>query len=64
MPVPEGIAAVIPIILLSFSACFIRVFEKTFVYDGVLDFVFSCIPVSTLNFETPWYLSSHFSANL
>ncbi len=32
---------------------FISVFEKTFVYEGVFDFDFSCIPVFTLNFVTP-----------
>ena len=37
MPVPDGMAAVIPIILLSFSACFAKVFAKTFVYEGMID---------------------------
>ena len=53
MPVPEGIAPVIPIILVSCSACFIKVSAKTLVYAGALDFDFVCSPVKTLNFETP-----------
>ena len=36
-PVPEGIAPVIPIILVSCSACLIKVSAKTFVYEGALD---------------------------
>ena len=63
IPVPDGIAAVIPIILLSLSACLINVLAKTLVYDGILELDFSCTPVFILNFETPWYLSFEFSAN-
>ena len=53
-----------PTTLLSFSACLIKVLANTFVYDGALDEDFICSPVFTLNFETPWNLSSDFSANL
>ena len=53
IPVPEGIAAVIPTILLSFSACLIRVLAKTFVYEGILLLLLACSPVLTSNLVTP-----------
>ena len=52
-PVPDGIAAVTVTILLSFSACFVKVSPKTEVYDGIFDFDLDCSPVSTLNLVTP-----------
>ena len=64
IPVPDGIAAVIPTILLSFFACSINVFANTFVKAGALVVDFCWTPVWTSNFVTPWYLSSDFSAKL
>ena len=34
------------------------------VYEGLLDLLLLCSPVTTLNLETPWYLSPDSSAGL
>ena len=41
-----------PIIFVSCSACLTNVSANIFVYEGVLDLLFACSPVITLNLET------------
>ena len=53
IPVPDGIAPVMATILLSCSACLANVSPKTFVYDGLLETLLVCSPVTTLNLVTP-----------
>ena len=62
MPVPPGMAAVMPTILSSVCACLISSLAKTEVKDGALWRPFSCAPVTTSNFVTPCILSGAPSA--
>jgi hypothetical protein len=56
-PVPDGIAAVMATIFSSASASAIRLGEDGRV-GGALATGLDCLPVTTSNFTTPWYLSS------
>ena len=53
IPVPDGIAPVIPTIFVSCAACLTNVSANIFVYEGALDLLFTCSPVATLNLVTP-----------
>ena len=59
---PDGIAAVIATIFLSASASAISALANTAVYCGALATGLDCLPVTTSNFTTPWYLSALASA--
>ena len=62
MPVPPGMAAVIPHTVRSSSAMAIRELAKTVVREGAIEADTFCLPVATSNFATPWYLSEAASA--
>ena len=53
IPVPDGMAAVMPTMRSSLCASSISAWPNTLVYCGALERAFACLPVITSNFETP-----------